>query len=93
MATVDRIAPPPSSVEIGKLDSTVSPEDPMIDVAEEPTTATLTLTDEVGRPAATNEDSTALLTWLTSEIKAPAGDVAATREVMTLTPLDSELPI
>ena len=50
------------------------------------------MTDEVGRPAAANEDSIALLIWLTSEFNAPAGDVAATRAVMTLTPLDSELP-
>lgn len=76
MATVDRIAAPPMSVEVGKLDSAVSPDEPMIEVVEEPTTATCTLSDEVGTPAAVNEDSTALLTWLTSAFKAPAGDVA-----------------
>lgn len=40
MATVDRIAAPPLSVEIRKLNCAVSPEEPIIDVVEEPTTAT-----------------------------------------------------
>ena len=47
----------------------------------------------MGRPAAANEDSTALLTWLTSEYKAPVGDVAATRAVITLALLASGLPV
>ena len=40
MATVDRIAVPPTNAEAGKLDPAVSPEGPIIDVVEEPTTAT-----------------------------------------------------
>lgn len=49
--------------------------------------------DEVERPAAATEDSTALLTWLISALKATAGDVAAMRAVMTLIPLNSELAV
>ena len=51
------------------------------------------MTDEVKRPAAASEDSTALLTWLTSALNAAAGDVAAIKAVMTLAPPDSELPV
>ena len=51
------------------------------------------MSDEVGSPAATNEDSTALLIWLTSALNAPVADVAAIRAVMALTPLDSDLPV
>ena len=51
------------------------------------------MTDELKRPAAASEDSTALLTWLISALNAAAGDVAAIRAVMTLTAPDSELPI
>lgn len=40
MAVVGRMTPPPISVKVGKLDSAVSPEKPMTDVVEEPTTAT-----------------------------------------------------
>lgn len=93
MAAVDALTAPPISVEIGKLVSAVSPEEPIIDVVEEPTTATCTLTNDVGRPAAANEESNALLTWLASALKALAGDVAAIRAVMTLTPLGSDLPV
>ena len=50
------------------------------------------MTDEVKRPAAASEDSTALLTWLISALNAAAGDVAAIRAVMTLAPPDPELP-
>ena len=80
-------------VEGEKLNPAVSIEKPMIDVEGEPTTALWTLTGEVDTAAAASEDSTALLNWLISEFKAPAGDVAAMRAVMTLEPLDSELPI
>ena len=73
--------------------SPVAEGDPTTDVVEEPTTATCTLTDEVKRPAAASEDSTALLTWLTSALNAAAGDVAAIRAVMTLAAPDSELPV
>lgn len=52
-----------------------------------------TLTNEIGRPAAASEDSAAFLTWVTPGLGAPAGDVPATRAVMTLAPLDSELPV
>ena len=51
------------------------------------------MTDEVGRPAAANEESTALLTWLASALKASAGDVAAIRAVITLAPLGAELSV
>lgn len=40
VATVGRIAAASISVEVGKLDSAVSPEALTIDVVEEPTTAT-----------------------------------------------------
>lgn len=40
MATVGRTIVPPISVEVGKLDSAVSPGEPMTDVVEEPMTAT-----------------------------------------------------
>ena len=40
VATVDALTAPPISVEIGKLVSAVSPEEPMTDVIEEPKTAT-----------------------------------------------------
>lgn len=86
--TVDGIATLPISVEVGKLDSAVWPEG-----VEGPTTATWTLTNEVERPAAASEDSTAFLAWVTSGLEAPAGDVPATRAVMMLAPLDSELPV
>ena len=93
MATVGKMTAPPISVDVGKLDSAVSPEKPMTDVVEEPTTATWILTDEVGTPAAANEDSTALLTWLTSTFNAPVGDVAAIKAVTALIPPDSKLPV
>ena len=93
VATGDRVTTPPISVETGKLDTAVAPDEPTINVVEEPITATCTLTDEVGRPAAANEDSTALLTWLTSAVKAPAGDIAAIRAVTTLALPDPELPL
>lgn len=48
---------------------------------------------DVERPAAANEDSTALLTWLTSALSAAAGEVDATRAVMTLALPDPELPV
>lgn len=51
------------------------------------------MTGEVRRPAAASEDSSALLTWLTSALNAAAGDVAAIRAVMTFAPPDSELPV
>ena len=51
------------------------------------------MTGEVEIPAAANEDSSALLNWLSSGNKAPAGDVAAMRAVTTLELLDPELPI
>ena len=93
VATEDRLTTPPISVDMGKLDTAAAPDESTINVVEEPTTATCTLTDEVGRPAAANEDSTALLTWLTSALKAPAGDVAAIRAVTTLALPDPELPV
>lgn len=40
MATVDGIAAAPMIVDVGRLDPAVSPEEPMMDVVEEPTTAT-----------------------------------------------------
>ena len=40
VATVDTIAVPPMSVEMGELKPAVSPEEPIIEVVEEPTTAT-----------------------------------------------------
>lgn len=40
MATVGRTIAPPISVEVERLDSAVSPKEPMTDVVEEPTTAT-----------------------------------------------------
>lgn len=40
MAMGGGIATPPISVEEEELDSVVSPEEPMTDVVEEPTTAT-----------------------------------------------------
>ena len=80
-------------VEGEKLNPAVSIEKPMIDVEGEPTTALWTLIGELETAAADSEDSTAWLNWLTSEIKAAAGDVAAMRAVITLEPLDSELPI
>ena len=91
--TVDGTAAPPISVEVGKLDSAVWPGEPMTGGVEGPTTATWTLTNEVERPAAASEASTAFLACVTSALEAPAGDVSVTRAVMTLAPLDSELPV
>lgn len=51
------------------------------------------MTKEVDKPAAANEDSTALLTSLTSALKAAVGDIAPMRAVTTLAPLDSKLPV
>lgn len=42
---------------------------------------------------AANEDSTSLLTWLASALKALDGDVAAIIAVMILAPLDSGIPV
>ena len=92
MIIVGRNGAPPTKAEVVKLNPAVSIDRPMIDVVEELKTAFGALTGEVGTATAASEDSTALLNWLTSEIKAPAGDVAAMRAVMTLEPLDWELP-